>query len=78
MTRLERKWVGKKVRLSKWTMGVHKGKEGIVIPASDVPTDHRGTPKISGHYKPMDKDELAIKDKDGNLFTAFASDLEEA
>lgn len=76
MATLESKWVGKRVRVSKWAMGTHRGKEGVVVRKCDVPHSGRGVPKIAGHYKPMEKDELAIVDDRGNLFTEYAHSLE--
>jgi hypothetical protein len=67
----EQKWIGKRVKVMEGA-GVASGKEGIVVPKRNVPTDGRGIPKIEGHYDVMKKDELAIVTDSGQLFTMFA------
>ena len=72
MATFEQKWVGKRVKVMEGVAGIRSGKEGIVVPKRNVPTDGRGIPKIEGHYDVMKKDELAIVTDSGQLFTMFA------
>ena len=51
--------------------GLDSGRQGRVIPRSEVRTDGRGIPLIAGHYCPMRRDEVAIRDDGGEVFTMF-------
>lgn len=48
---------GSKVRV-KMVGGLHEGKPGVVFTAT---TDHRLVPKIHGEYKPMEKNDRAVR-----------------
>lgn len=74
--RLEREWIGKRVRVSKWACGCDRNREGVVIPKRELPLTDRGIPNIPGYYVQMRADELAIKDNDGKLFIASIHYLE--
>ena len=53
--------------------GVDKGKRGVVVPPSWLPTNGRGIPDLGqGHYSPFDPEkEAVLEDDDGNIFTAL-------
>ena len=52
--------------------GLDSGKAGVLVSLSTIPTDHRGIPKLSGHYRPLDrKKELAVLLDNGRLITMF-------
>jgi hypothetical protein len=62
--------VGTRVRVSVGA-GLDSGREGVIIPKRDVPTDGRGVPQVGGgNYKPMQSHEYAIRD-DRGIFTMF-------
>lgn len=57
--------------------GVDDKREGVIVSSKLIPTDNRGIPKLGqGHYKPMSKDEVAIRDDNGNWFTMFRNYLQ--
>lgn len=57
--------------------GVNSGKTGVVISPREVPTDGKGVPKLTGHYKPVDwKKEVAIKLDSGEVITMFKNRVE--
>ena len=57
--------VGTRVRVN---MGPGTGKLAVVVPRRVIPTDGQGVPRIGrGHYKPMDRNDVAIRYEDGTL-----------
>ncbi len=58
--------------------GIDSGREGTVVPRSELPVDGRGIPQIGqGHYKPLAPHEIVLRDDRGRLFTMFRNRLEE-
>ena len=56
--------------------GLESGIMGYVVSTSEVPTDGRGVPQLGlGHYRPLARNELAIRDTTGRLFTMFRNRL---
>ena len=53
--------------------GLTSSRIGRVVDRREVRTDGRGVPLIPGHYTPMYRDEIPLRDvKTGELFTMFA------
>ena len=53
--------------------GLNSGRIGRVVDRREVRTDGRDVSLIPGHYKPMYRDEIPLRDvKSGELFTMFA------
>ncbi len=66
--------VGTKVQVS-INIPMDGGKNGVVIAKKDVKTDGHGIPKITGHYKPMAKNEVAVRLDNGKVQTFLESYL---
>ena len=48
--------------------GTRDGQKGVIIPMNKIPTDGKGIPRVNqGHYKPVSKDDVAVKYEDGDL-----------
>jgi len=57
--------------------GLDSGKCGVIVPLSQVKTNHRGIPKLPGHYQPIGRNEVAVLLDNGELITMFKNRLEE-
>ena len=56
--------------------GIESGVTGVIIDRRNVPTDGRGIPKLTGHYRPVNwQREYAIRDDTGRVFTTFGDRL---
>lgn len=55
--------------------GCDSRRVGTVVDRREVPTDGRGIPKILGHYKPMQSNEVALRDDSGAYFTMYKNRL---
>jgi hypothetical protein len=47
--------------------GVDDGRTGVVVPMRMIQIGDRGVPKVPGAYKPIGKDDIAVKYDDGGL-----------
>ncbi len=48
-------------------MGVSAGRNAVVVPKRMIRTNGRGVPLIDGHYKPLTKQDVAIRYDNGKL-----------
>jgi len=56
--------------------GLESGVEGYVVSIDTVPCDGNGVPQLGlGHYRPLQRNEVAIRDTTGRLFTMFRNRL---
>ena len=57
--------IGTRVRIN---MGTDIGKEACVVGMHIIPTDGMGCPRLDrGHYRPIEKSDVAIRFADGTL-----------
>ena len=53
-------------------MGVDSGRRAVVIPRALIPTNGRGIPDLGqGHYRPMDRESVAICYVDTGTYDVF-------
>lgn len=56
--------------------GLESGVKGYVVSTDTVPCDGSGVPQLGlGHYRPLQRNELVVRDATGRLFTMFRNRL---
>lgn len=57
--------------------GLESGVEAYVVSTKEVPCNGRGIPQLGlGHYRPLQRNEVALRDATGRLFTMFRNRLQ--
>jgi hypothetical protein len=63
--------IGTRVTIA-YCSGIHSGKLGAIVRHTEIKTNGRGIPELSGHYKPIDwRKEYAVRLDNGELITMF-------